>query len=708
MKNRKTKFLSAALAFIMMLIVVSGTALSSVALTEAELVEKIVAKVAQVTGFQVSAIENGSAGVAYSSLRYTALLEDQAIKSIDGQKVTLSFSEFFEGNINPRLSYDFVAFGARANAAGDDLEFGDLDTELVGDAASFIVDGDVFPIVVLIATPNFDDSLIKEIAKITGYGYEAIKDGSAGVAYSTLGYTALLDNQAVKSIEGQKITLSFSEFFDGNINPRLSYDFAAFGVELPLSFGDIDTELKGDDASFIIDGNVFPIVVLIATPNFDDSLAKEVARITGYDVEEIKDESAGVAYSYVTYAALLDNKAIKSIEGQKITLSFDEFFGGNLDPALYYDFAAFGVKIPLSFGDIDSELKGDDASFIIDGDVFPIVVLIAYPVDPTDITLGEVTGVTLSDKGIVTWNNLADERGLSHYAVYLYKGGVFAGIEKDADSGVTGETFLEDMRIEGVDEYYVTVKAIAEPGTVYANGPESDPSNPQSVVSLARVRGASLSLSLTGAATWANLDEEDGLLRYEVHLVNATGTFGVEKFGDGTAAISFLTEMRDAGIGDYTFTVQALADPETLFLDGPVSLPSNVRSVRRLATPTNLKWRGTGTDTTARWTPSPNAVSYVVAVTGGKGGNSIAMPFAVPTAADGDRFTVQAKANPNSLWLDSLASVDSGAYDSTHTVEIPDTGLSDITGFTATATVFVVMSAALWGYALHIKRRKTN
>ena len=216
-----------------------------------------------------------------------------------------------------------------------------------------------------------------------------------------------------------------------------------------------------------------------------------------------------------------------------------------------------------------------------------------------------------------------------------------------------------------------TNAAIASPGytlptfNTSLTGPVTITATFTALSPLAQVAG--VALSATGQATWTNLSDETGLLHYSIQLNkdgSISGSAKTSSAGTGAAGVSFLSEMRTAGVGSYTVTVTAIGNGTTRS-SGPASAPSSPQQVQKLAAPTSPAWSGTN----ATWTASSdnlNVSHYSVTVTGGGTGgntaNNSVSTFAVTSPASGATFTVQAIAATTGLWLDSDPTTSSAGY----------------------------------------------
>ena len=189
----------------------------------------------------------------------------------------------------------------------------------------------------------------------------------------------------------------------------------------------------------------------------------------------------------------------------------------------------------------------------------PISVTNSIPAAATP--LAQVTGIGFYVTGQVVWANLTNETGLTNYSVQLYKNGSMHGSPKtgSAGTGTTGVNFLTEMRDAGVGTYTVTVTAIGN-GTTHSNGPESNPSNEQSVQELATPG----SLAWSGDnATFDRLAGETEVAHYYI-TISGGGTVASNTVAKTGSNLSVpVTTPAD---GD-TFTVKAIAVTTGLYLD---------------------------------------------------------------------------------------------------------------------------------------------
>lgn len=189
--------------------------------------------------------------------------------------------------------------------------------------------------------------------------------------------------------------------------------------------------------------------------------------------------------------------------------------------------------------------------------------------EPQPETLAQVTGVTLSNTGLATWTDLADETGLVNYSVQLLKSSELISEKTNAaGTGTTGISFLAEMRASDAGSYTVIVTAIGN-GTTHNSGEASSQSEAQVVTQLSPVTEGLIWLGDT--ARWTDVDASS----YSVQLYKDGTKQGSPQTGlDGVTGVDFTSEISDAGFGTYTYTVTAKGDG-MLLLDAAESARSN-------------------------------------------------------------------------------------------------------------------------------------
>ena len=217
--------------------------------------------------------------------------------------------------------------------------------------------------------------------------------------------------------------------------------------------------------------------------------------------------------------------------------------------------------------------------------------------------LGQVTNLALSDKGEATW---VDEPAAVAFQVQLHKDGVGAvGSALNVDPGLQSADFREAMRAEGVGEYYVSVIAIAETGSLFSNGPAAE-SNKQAVSKLADP--TNVDLSNEGVSSW---DAVAGATQYEVTLHLPAGhPEGATEVVVTTdeLTLNHLALMRQHP-GDYKITVIA-QDTVGLYLDSS-GITSVIQTVKKLAQVAKPVLDNSGV---ATWADVDDALGYTVAL----------------------------------------------------------------------------------------------
>ncbi len=209
--------------------------------------------------------------------------------------------------------------------------------------------------------------------------------------------------------------------------------------------------------------------------------------------------------------------------------------------------------------------------------------------------LGKVAQPSLSDTGVVTWEDVGIA---TYYQVRLYDSNDTEIASATMAAGVESCSFLAAMRNAGAGTYYATVQALATGLELYEDGPESAASNTQTVAVLA---DPVVTFDGQGVAGWSST----GAIQYKVGLyrdnVLVSGT--EETTADTTR--NYLDLMRQAP-GVYTIKVIATADPNTLFLNSgeATSASQEVIQLAQAAKPA-LSNMGVAT-----WDAVSNAVSY--------------------------------------------------------------------------------------------------
>lgn len=190
--------------------------------------------------------------------------------------------------------------------------------------------------------------------------------------------------------------------------------------------------------------------------------------------------------------------------------------------------------------------------------------------------LGQVTDLALSDRGVLTW---VDEPDAVAFELQLYRVGTGVdtaiGDPRNIAAGVQSSDFRTAMRTEGAGEYYVTVTAVAEAGSLFANGAPLK-SNNRAVSKLGDP--ANVGFSDKGVASW---DAVDNATQYEVVLTLPAGhPEGTTESGstDGLT-MNYLSLMRQYP-GVYRVTVVA-QDTVGLYLDSN-EVDSNTQTVEKL------------------------------------------------------------------------------------------------------------------------------
>ncbi|NLA26690.1 MAG: hypothetical protein GX878_04775 [Firmicutes bacterium] len=224
--------------------------------------------------------------------------------------------------------------------------------------------------------------------------------------------------------------------------------------------------------------------------------------------------------------------------------------------------------------------------------------------------LGTVTGLALSDKGVATW---VDEPDAVSFKVQLYKAFLGAvGSALNVDPGVQSADFRDAMRGAGVGDYYVSVTAIAEDGSLFSDGNLFN-SNDQTVSKLAGP--ALITFNNQGVFTWsavANATSYNVTLNLPAgHPLSVAPSYDVD--ADDERSIDYLSYMRQHP-GAYTVTVKAL-DTVGLYLDSS-GIISVIQTVKKLDQVTKPVLDNSGE---ATWTDVNDAAGYAVALYKGAG-----------------------------------------------------------------------------------------
>ncbi|HEX3075635.1 MAG TPA: choice-of-anchor D domain-containing protein [Lachnospiraceae bacterium] len=213
-------------------------------------------------------------------------------------------------------------------------------------------------------------------------------------------------------------------------------------------------------------------------------------------------------------------------------------------------------------------------------------------------TLSQVTNVSISEQGIVTWNQVAHNNG---YEIGLYKNNAYEGkfaeiIGKD----ITSKDISQILRSKGEGSYQVVVSAKGD-GTYYTDGSFSDRSDAKTVTRLSTVKGLYWEGNVAHWATVANASS------YEITLYKD----GVKESTTNnivTNSYDFSSVFTASTGGTYNFEVSAKG--QKLFLDGPTSAKSDDKVVATpLSKVTSVSLSDKGE---ASWTDIANEAGYAV------------------------------------------------------------------------------------------------
>ncbi len=281
-----------------------------------------------------------------------------------------------------------------------------------------------------------------------------------------------------------------------------------------------------------------------------------------YDVTNKLTLASNGSYTFdLTRITVMDQK------GMGLTLKFQTSKG------------AVTASVGASDGQIinlnDAKLKGVSSVEITDNSGGTIQLemddIILQNITPM---LSQVANVALSDSGVATWNDVANE---SSFEAQLYKNGVEQGSAVPIAANTLTCDFLSAMRAAGAGAYTVKVTAKGD-GANYADGPQSAVLGSQTITKLTTV----------AAGTWtgdiANWTPVLSAVSYNVQLykggisLNAPVNVATNS-ADFTAAIA--TDVAANGGGTYTYKVTAIGNT-TLLLDAAQSVASsnNIKAIQ--------------------------------------------------------------------------------------------------------------------------------
>jgi hypothetical protein len=201
-------------------------------------------------------------------------------------------------------------------------------------------------------------------------------------------------------------------------------------------------------------------------------------------------------------------------------------------------------------------------------------------------------------------NNIGAYYEIPGYGTTLEAQG--AAVSKTANT--TSHNFLTQMRAAGAGEYTVRVTAVGTGS--YMNGPQSVPSNSQTIIQLAQV--ATPTLNASGVASWTNVASNLGysVQLYKGGVLNQTVTTGTN-----VNSYNFLARMREQGAGVYTVRVTALGNT-TLVLQGAQSAASAGMSIVTISVTNTTKTFGDANFTITHSTNSTGAKTFSSSNTG--------------------------------------------------------------------------------------------
>ena len=176
-----------------------------------------------------------------------------------------------------------------------------------------------------------------------------------------------------------------------------------------------------------------------------------------------------------------------------------------------------------------------------------------------NIKLAQVTNVSLSNTGVASWDDVANESG---YDVQLFKDGTTLGAPVNKAVNASSHDFLAAMRSGGTGVYTVKVTA-----TGTSNGPQSTASNSRTIVQLATANAGNWSGQI---AQWTAVPNA---LSYDIQLFKGgvpTGAPINVLAANISAGIHFGPSILASGTGTYTFKITAKGD-SLLILDAAIS-----------------------------------------------------------------------------------------------------------------------------------------
>lgn len=182
--------------------------------------------------------------------------------------------------------------------------------------------------------------------------------------------------------------------------------------------------------------------------------------------------------------------------------------------------------------------------------------------------LAQVTGVTLSDTGVVSWTDVANE---NNYEIQLYKDGITFGSPIQVSANVVSQDFLTTMRAAGAGTYSVKVTAKGV-SAFYVDGEASLASATQIIT-----KPATVANGLKWSNTLAKWSPTANAVSYEVQLYKngiATGPPVSVLASNADNGVDFNSSIILSGFGTYTYKVTAKGNT-TLILDAEQSATSN-------------------------------------------------------------------------------------------------------------------------------------
>lgn len=199
-----------------------------------------------------------------------------------------------------------------------------------------------------------------------------------------------------------------------------------------------------------------------------------------------------------------------------------------------------------------------------------------------------------------TWTAVGNA---TSYEVQLYKdsAAVNGALKSVLSANIAGGAdFTAEIGASGAGVFTFKVTAKGD-GIIYLPSNASVASGGKIV--LAQV--SNVALSVSGVATWTDVQNETGYLLQLYKGVEAVGN-AIEVTA-GTVSYDYLSVMRDTGVGSYTVSITAKGDVPN-YSNGSASSKSNAVSISKLQKASNLNWNEKATS----FSVITNATSYEI------------------------------------------------------------------------------------------------